>query len=260
MSDYWKDRHIAAQAALTDKSIDEVEKQLKKYYSHSMRVIMNKFENTYIRIVDSAMNEGREPTPADLYKLDAYWKLQGELAQELEKLGAKQEKLYSINFMKEWERIYRNVAITGDDSYTSIDKSAALQMINEIWCADGKSWSSRVWDNTKLLREELNEGLTEAVVAGVNPDKLKARLMERFNVSYGRADSLVRTEMTHIQTKAAEQRYKDAGIKQVQIWAKEDERTCDICGELHENYYFIGERIPVPAHPKCRCCIVPVID
>ena len=83
MSDYWKDRQIAAQAALTDKSIEETEKQLRKYYSQTMRTVMDGFEDAYNRIVISAMNEGREPTPADLYKLDTYWKLQAELAQEL---------------------------------------------------------------------------------------------------------------------------------------------------------------------------------
>lgn len=260
MSDYWKDRHIAAQAALTDKSIEETEKQLKKYYSRTMRTVMDNFENTYIRIVDSAMNEGREPTPADLYKLDTYWKLQAQLAEELNDLGAKEEKLYSQSFMKEWERIYNNVAVEGGKAFAEMDKAAAQQMINEIWCADGKSWKERIWNNTNKLREALNEGLTESVIAGVNPNKLKERLMEEFNVSYGRADALVRTEMTHIQTKAAEQRYKDAGVKRVQIWAKEDERMCDICGELHEQYFILGQRIPIPAHTRCRCCIVPVVE
>ena len=225
-----------------------------------MRRVIDLFEMTYDRIVISAMNYGREPTPADLYKMDTYWQLQGQLAEELKKLGAKQESLYSKNFMSLWETVYKNVALPSGGTFSGIDKAAAQQMINQVWCADGLSWSQRIWNNTDRLREALNEGLTESVVAGVNPNKLKERLMEEFNVSFNRADSLVRTEMTHIQTKAAEQRYKDAGIKRVQIWAKEDERTCKICGKLHEKYYTLGEQIPVPAHPRCRCCIVPVIE
>lgn len=261
MSNYWIERQAKAQNALTDRGIAATEKQLSKYYSHTMRVLMDLFVDTYNKAADSAINMGREPTPADLYKLDSYWKLQGQLAAELEKLGAKQEKLYSRNFMDLWQTVYKNVAIpTGGDIFAQVDLQQAQQMINAIWCADGQSWSNRIWKNTERLQQALNEGLTESVIAGVDSDKLKTRLMKEFNVSYNRADALVRTEMAHIQTTAAEQRYKDAGIKRVQIWAKEDERLCDICGELHEKTYTLGEKIPIPAHTKCRCCIVPVIE
>ena len=260
ISEYWIERQAKAQNALTDKSIEDTERQLKKYYSRTMRTLMDQFEKTYNRVAESAMNNGREPTPADLYKLDSYWQLQAQLGEELKKLGAKEESLYSKNFMSLWETIYKNIAVPDGGTFSTIDTAQAYQMINEIWCADGKSWSNRIWTNTERLKQALNEGLTESVIAGVNPNKLKERLMKEFDVSYNRADSIVRTEMTHIQTKAAEQRYKDAGLRKVQIYAKEDERLCKICGANHEKVFNIGENIPVPAHTRCRCCIVPVIE
>ena len=260
MNDYWVERQAKVQNAITDRGIAETEKQLRRYYSHTMNRVINLFEIVYNRAAESAINNGREPTPADLYRLDAYWRLQGELAHELEKLGDKQARLYSRNFMEQWQTIYKNIALPGGESFTHIDTSQARQMINAIWCADGKTWSERVWHNTELLQQALNEGLTDSVIAGVNPDALKRRLIEQFNVSYNRADTIVRTEMAHIQTSAAEQRYKDAGIQKVQVWAKEDERLCDICGKLHEKTFLVNEPKPVPAHPRCRCCIVPVIE
>ena len=84
--------------------------------------------------------------------------------------------------------------------------------------------------------------------------------MSEFKVSYSRADSLIRTEMAHIQTQAAAQRYKDAGLKQFEVWADEDERRCDVCGKLHQKRFFIGEQSKMPPfHPLCRCCVIPVI-
>lgn len=260
MDNYWIERQAKAQNALTDKGIEATERQLRKYYATTMNRVISLFEIVYNRAAESAINNGREPTPADLYRLDAYWRLQAELAHELERLGDKQAKLYSRNFMEHWKTIYKNIALPGGETFTHIDTEQARQMINAIWCADGQSWSNRIWKNTQHLQQALNDGLTESVIAGVNPDKLKNRLMEQFNVSYNRADALVRTEMAHIQTTAAEQRYKDAGIEKVQVWAKEDERLCDICGKLHEKTFLIGEKMPIPAHTKCRCCIVPVID
>lgn len=66
--------------------------------------------------------------------------------------------------------------------------------------------------------------------------------------------------MTHIQTQAARQRYLDYGISEVEVWADEDERRCDVCGKLHLKRFGIYEKMPIPAHPRCRCCIVPVVD
>jgi SPP1 gp7 family putative phage head morphogenesis protein len=84
--------------------------------------------------------------------------------------------------------------------------------------------------------------------------------LQQFNVSYNRADMLVRTELAHIQTQAAQKRYEDYGIQEVEIWADEDERRCDVCGNLHEKRYPMGAAVPIPAHPNCRCCIVPVVE
>ncbi|MBQ9913543.1 MAG: minor capsid protein [Clostridia bacterium] len=133
-------------------------------------------------------------------------------------------------------------------------------MINNIWCADGKSWSDRVWTNIDKLQQTLNDNLIDCVVTGKKSTELKNILQNDFDVSYHRADSIVRTEMAHIQTQAAQQRYKDAGIEEVEVWADYDERRCDICGELHETRHNINGVMPVPAHPNCRCVVIPVVN
>ena len=146
------------------------------------------------------------------------------------------------------------------EAFNTVDTKIAQQIINQIWVADGKSWSQRIWEDTERLAETLNEQLILCVATGKKTTELKNLLQERFEVSYSRADALVRTEIAHIQTEAAKKRYEDYGLQQVEIWADEDERRCDVCGKLHETKYPIGAHVPIPAHPRCRCCIVPVID
>jgi SPP1 gp7 family putative phage head morphogenesis protein len=148
----------------------------------------------------------------------------------------------------------------GEAHYNTIDTKAVESMINNIWCADGKHWSSRVWENTERLQLALNDNLIDCLVSGRNPEQLKGLLMDSFNVSYSRADSLVRTEMAHIQTQAAEQRYADAGVNYIEIWADKDERQCELCGKLHRKVYRMGDKLPIPAHPNCRCCILPIVE
>lgn len=206
------------------------------------------------------MGEGREPTPADLYKLDKYWKLQAETQKELSALGDKQHILLSQQFIKEYEGIYELTAIPGQQAYTTMDKAKVEEMINRIWCADGKSWSERIWKNVEDLQQTLNDNLLHCVLTGNPSSELKKLLQKDFGVSFNRADTLVRTELAHIQVEAARQRYEDYGIKQVEILADKDERRCDYCGSLHGKRYSIYAKVPLPAHPRCRCDIIPVVE
>ena len=256
---YWGERAAETQAAITQQSVMATEEQLLKYYSASQKKIIGQFEKTYNKIL-SRLEEGKQPTPADLYKLDTYWQMQADLTRELQKLGDKQAALLSKRFMEQYRNIYDALAVPSQASFKMISKETAEQMINQIWCADGKSWSSRIWTNTNRLRETLNDGLMECLLTGRSTKELKDVLQERFAVSYRSADTLVKTEMAHIQTQAAQQRYKDYGIQQVQIWADYDERRCDICGKLHKTIYPTGASVPIPAHPRCRCCIIPVVE
>lgn len=256
---YWEDRQAEALANITKKNQKEIEKQLTRYYAACSHNLRGQFLLTYNHLLSSIEKRGNA-TPADLYKLNKYWELQAQVQQELRKLGNKQTVLFSKIFMAQWEEIYQVWALKDDLHYSKIDYQMAELMINAIWCADGLSWSDRIWTNTNKLQQALNDELINCVLTGASPRQLKERLMADFQVSYGRADALVRTELAHIQTTAAEQRYIDGGVEFVQIWADKDERQCDVCGKLHQKVIRLGkEKIPIPAHTNCRCSIVPVI-
>lgn len=256
---YWQDRMAQSQTKLTNKSAKQIEKQMKKYYGDAMKRTIADFEATYNKLLQ-AVGEGKEPTPADLYKLDKYWQMQGQLRQELQKLGDKQTAALSKAFEENFFEVYYSIGIQGLEAFNTIDSEIVQQLINQVWVADGKSWSQRIWENTELLASTLNDELVACVAAGKKTTDLKNMLQERFNVSYGRADALVRTELAHIQTQAAQKRYEDYGIKEMEVWADEDERRCKVCGKLHQKRYPIGSVPPIPAHPRCRCCIVPVVE
>ena len=258
-SEYWKERQALAQEVVTERGIAETEKQLKRYYQRAMKKTIEGFEAIYNKLLVNSL-EGIPPTPADLYKLDSYWKMQAQLREELTKLGDRQAEVMSRNFIKQYMRVYQTTALDGGGSFSEISRETAQQMINQIWAADGQSWSSRIWKNVDKLQQELNDNLIDCVLTGKPTQALKQRLMERFNVSFSRADSIVRTEYAHIQTQAAQQRYKDSGVQMVEIWADYDERRCDICGKLHQKQYSVYDQMPIPAHPRCRCRIIPVIE
>lgn len=241
------------------KTVAQIKKQFKKYYSTTAKFVIDDFVATYEKLLNDLAHE-RAPVPADLYKMDKYWTMQGALRAQLQKLGEKEIAMLTRNFERNFFEVYYGLNIEGKQAFNTIDKNIVKQMINNIWCADGKSWSQRIWGNTEKLAETLNEELIKNLVAGKKTSDLKKKLQERFNVSFSNADMIARTELAHIQTQAAKKRYEDYGVQEVEIWADEDERRCKVCGKLHQKRYPIGAAVPIPAHPRCRCCIVPVIN
>lgn len=255
---YWKDRAQAARQTLLNKSKKEIDRKLKKYYINVSKQLINDYTSLYDQVLQKQA-AGEQISPATLYNLDKYWSMQAQTRKRLNKFGAHQQSLLSKVFEVFYQKSYESVTVEGLTAFKTLDDRAVRQVLDSIWTTDGKSWSQRIWSNVAQLQSTLEEGLVECVATGKKTSYLKKVLQDRFNVSYSRADTLVRTEMAHIQTEAAKQRYIDYGIQQVEIWADEDERRCDVCGKLHQKKYPVGAPVPLPAHPNCRCCIVPVV-
>ncbi len=256
---YWQDRYQAAQNALANKTRKEIDRRLKKYYVDLSKQLIKDYESLYDKVLLKRYN-GEQVSPATLYQMDKYWELQSQVRKRLQKFGAFQQSLFSRVFEVFYQSSYNSINVSGLTAFKTLDEGAVRQVLESIWTSDGKNWSSRIWDNMTLLQETLEEGLIETVAAGKKTSQLKRTLMERFNVSYNRADTLVKTELAHIQTESAKQRYADYGINEVEIWADPDERTCPVCSKLHKKKYPVGAHVPIPAHPRCRCCIVPVVN
>ena len=264
---YWAERTQRTQKALTDKSIAQTERKLRKYYRTTIKQVIADFEATYDKLL-ATVGEGKQPTPADLYKLDKYWEMQGQLKVQLEKLGDKEVKTLSNSFVKHYQSIYDSIAFKGSQAFHTVDEKMAYQMINQIWCADGKSWSSRIWDSKQRLSATLNEELVKCVITGKKTSDLNKMLMERFNVDYYCAKRLTVTEMAHIQTQASAQKYQDYGLKYYEFLADTDSRTCKggthSCASLDGKKFLFAEMVvgknAPPMHPNCRCSILPVIE
>lgn len=273
MADYWRNRLLETQRKWTDKDIDIINKIINSYYRTAMINIIKEFEAVYDKVLAQA-EDGKQITPADLYKLDKYYQMQAQLQDTLQKLGDRTCEVLAKKFGQEYKHIYSELGVDtegkkikaskSDKSFATIDAQGAKHIANQIWAADGKSWSERVWKNLGDLQRTLNEGLIDCVITGKKTTQLKKQLMERFSVSYNRAETLVRTEMAHVETQAALDRYKSSGTEKVRIVVDPDERTCDVCAKWDDKIINIfeantGVNCP-PFHPNCRCAVAPVVE
>lgn len=261
---YWADRQLEQQDKVTDRTIEETNKALAKYYKIAADSIIREFEVTYNHHL-ARQKEG-EVTPADLHNLDRYWQMLSQVEKEASKLGDKVVSKMTEEFTNQWQEIYENTALPSEDAFSTISKDNAEVMVKKPWLADGKGFSERVYGNVAYLLDTLEEELVSCAITGKSSSELKMKLMERFNISYRQAETLVRTETNHIQTEAARQAYQDAGVKQYMYLGRtkdEDELRCN-CKKYDRKIFDMadartGVNLP-PLHPNCKCTIKAVVD
>lgn len=128
----------------------------------------------------------------------------------------------------------------------------------------GELFSERVWKNTGILADQLNEVLTDALQRGRSWRQTAEELAGRMSVGYHEAERLVRTESVYMANTAEMEGYKAAGIARYRFLATLDSHTCDVCGALDGETFEVsaampGENMP-PMHPNDRCTTVAEFD
>jgi len=115
---------------------------------------------------------------------------------------------------------------------------------------------------TEAMKTAIQRSCSQGILNGWGMNKIaysiKNNINGNSNMGIIRAKTIARTEIINAYNTAAEKRYKEAGLSETEIlWSTSfDERTCDICaGYDGMTLAQTGER--PPAHPNCRCALVP---
>ena len=250
MPTYWEARE---QEALYNELLKEGEKQLIAQYRRSAYTVLSLLLDLYA---------GGVPTITDIYKYNRYYELLGLLNNNLKALGAKE---VAITTTLLTDMYIKNKAIIGDGNMLLPTSPKEVEMvINKIWCADGKHWSSRIWTHKDELANKLRNGIVDCISRGVSKDELTKELMRIYGTEFYKADRIARTELNYVQNQSTLNRYKEMGVEKYKILSTHDGRTCDKCADLDGKIFpidkaEIGVNFP-PFHPRCRDTIVAVID
>ena len=256
-SQYW----IKRQSLAFDETFAVTHDLYAESYRKAMRLILEDVSSLYDEILKESANG--EIKINDLYRYNRFFAIKNRINKRLQELGARQ---IEITDNKLLEMYYRTQELVDDSlslTFSSDSLENAKAVVNEIWCADGKSWSQRIWKQMDALQQALSEGIFNCVATGQSKDKLVAQLQRNFSVSFSNADRITRTELTHVQNKGAAERLKAHGIKEYKYLATDDGRTDDECANLNGKVFSfdvaaVGINFP-PMHPACRCCIIPVV-
>jgi SPP1 gp7 family putative phage head morphogenesis protein len=167
----------------------------------------------------------------------------------------------------EWLRITREINKADDDvsvdwdNWKPGDRAATLMLqrpkaFQQI--LDSTNVTIRGLTQTSIT--DIGNSLAEANDLGLDASSA-ALLISRNVASPARALTIAITEQNRVISAATMARYKEAGLEK-QEWAVSD--PCDICAKNDGAVVPIGTSFPSgdtqpPAHPHCRCVLLPVI-
>ena len=199
-----------------------------------------------IKRLDTLASEGKKLCET-LYKV--------EVATNTAFLAAEYEKAYNLCTFD----IQKGTGVSV--AFEHVPKSRIDQVLKTNW--SGKHFSTRVWDNTQELAQELSHVMAESFMTGESGYKTAQKIQERFGVGAYNARRLIRTENTYITGQAELESYEKSKIKEYKYAALMDERTSKICRELDGKIFSLseaqaGKNYP-PMHPFCRSSSIPII-
>lgn len=301
--DYWEERQIKREAkAFT--TIQDIEKEYKIALEKAKQDInkeISRITTTYMN--DNVLNyiEALKHLKGDDYKvwkkdLHDYMKEYNKLLKnaplqaqklylEIETLSAKSRisRLDSLKSQIDMELTKLIFRVENDsiNALTSVYRDTFIEVtkdlgINPVVSRDkiktvldkpwsGANFSQRLWSNTDKLAETVKQEIVNGMIQGINLKTMTKRVSERFETAKKNdVERLLRTEVNYTLNQATLDGYKEAGIEKYEFSATLDNRTSQICSELHGNIFEIkniavGLNYP-PMHPRCRSTTIPIID
>ena len=122
------------------------------------------------------------------------------------------------------------------------------------------------WQITEGTREMIRAQVVEAMQNGDSVQELAGRLKESHAFSKARARTIARTETAMADNMGNLIGWEETGLVAGKRWiTAEDDKVSEICNTngkmgvigLHEHFAHGG--MTPPAHPNCRCTVVPVL-
>lgn len=255
---YWENRIQEEREKSYKRLNKDTERELAAIYHEQAAALRDSILEVFAKI--EATKAAGEPIQAnDLYRNRRYWELLDEINERLRTLGREQIRVTEPAIVQAYQDtldiVDSNVVATTSSVDTALLNAHAIdgkQIVNQVWCLDGKNFSDRVWTDKQKLLPQIKKALSDSLVQGKSPWEIAKAMSDKLEVSRENAYRLVRTETAHAQVYAQTQRYKEYGFTKGRFLASDT--CCDEC-HAHDGEIYTLEELEkmLPVHPRCTC-------
>lgn len=245
---YWEDR-VKSEEYWVKALTDEKMKMLRRHYQE---VALSDIEDELLKLYAQVKDTGAETlSRTQLYNFSRYRSLHNCISEQAYGIA----RLQNTTIKSAIEELY--LKIRGIEQKDSVlTKHYIEQLINSKW--SGKDFSERIWHNMNQLTQRVTKVITDSLILGMDYSTIATGISDEFNVSLNVANRLIRTETMHAYNTCAIDRYRDNGVKEIEILVESD--ACDDCLRYRGKKMPI-DKVPIlPIHCNCRCCYIPIID
>lgn len=257
---YWKNRILANEEKIFNKTSAQLEKELIKKYNQVNKILQKEIDDLYIRLLAQG-----ELSINNLYTYGKYFDMQNKIRDTLIKLGAEERNIIQLGLLDAYSNTYistNKVLGSVNTSFSIINESTMRQIVNTSWAT--KHFSESIWDNKQILIKQLDREITSVIGTGKSKDIAVKNIMNVTGRGFRDSDRIIRTELNHVINESQKESYKSNGYTHYEFLAELDERTSEICDELDGQIFAfsdarVGENFP-PMHANCRSTILAVLN
>lgn len=132
------------------------------------------------------------------------------------------------------------------------------------WGENYATWLERIEADVDLWNVRIASDWKRAFLQQKHLDDVLTQLDGRFKSIKTITETLGLSESTAIGSMARQKIFKELGITKYRFYTKADERTCEVCGSMHDlefpiSSYEVGVTAS-PLHPRCRCWEEPITE
>lgn len=221
------------------------------------------------REVTALREAGEAVPPVRLFQLDHYQRLQGDITAELRRFAQYADgsvaatQLAAVDMAQQHApRLIGAVAsdaeLAGLAQFVDFHHAPRGAVEALVGYARGNTPLGALLD---AIPGQVNGTVRDTLIAGLalgqNPRETAAQVRRAFGTGLARALNISRTETLRAYREATRLEYQaNDDILEGWIWSAAcDKRTCVTCFALHGRVYKLQRQMP--AHPSCRCSMVP---
>lgn len=243
---------------LTTKELAEFKWDVKEYIKYGEQNDMNQLWMKQLENASAKYHISR----LEALKIQSQQSLEVLFGNQLDGIDSLMKSVYSEGYYHSIYEVQKGFNIGWD--IANIDQNKLEKIISKPWAADGKNFSSRIWDNRSKLVNEVHNELTQMAITGRPPDQAISNIAKKMNTTKVNAGRLVMTESAYFSSVSQKDAFNDLDVEKFEIVATLDSHTSDICQGLDGHVfdmkdYEAGVTAP-PFHVWCRTTTVPWFD
>ena len=260
---YWIERVRKANAKIIARTEEEVQKKLITAYKKAYKEMVS---GEIFEILQEYSDSNGEISLTKLLKYNRLKKMTEKFKDIVEELGGEE-----INFLnRTLPEIYKEAGgsaskgVGVEIDWSIVPKEQINRAVNYPW--SGEHYSDRIWENKRKLVRNLSQTVTQGIIQGKSISDMMKDLQDKMEKGAYECRRIVRTETMHMVNAGAIDRYKAAGVTELEYVMSQDyysngkPRYCQTCAADKGAIFPIDNAPILPRHPNCRCTYVPVIE